>query len=585
MKNILAFLRVLMIGLMLGLALPAAAQESPETPDPVVTCSPDSLDPDTRCNSFMSDVVGHYLGASSQAINNLLPYAIHAFQLLLSIEIMFMLLMWVLVADQGWTYVVNGLLKRIATVFLFYFLLTNMHAFTFKIVETFSMMGAVAGAGSTSGIARVCGSGGTVTAISPGCIIDFGSDMFFRFADGANRIPFASEESSSLNPIAYVGDQITASVKYFYYAGLFTVLGFVFWVMTLWVGFELMLTYIQGYLMLALATFLFALAANRVTEKFAHKAWDLVINFGIKLMVITFISTVGLVVIDQALSQWEQQGAQASLNPTIHLQATLYLAAIAIIYALLVHQLPKLVSDMLNGTVSLGAGDAMQSAGRGMQAAAMGVGAGGMLAGAVAGGRAAFGEISRAAGGGGDGATPGPAGPAPAPAAGGSTGATGSTSRSGSETAGGGAVAAPRVAAASTGGGSAQSAETGGSAAQPAPTIGQRLSSAWDTTKAVAAGARDGATAGNAGTAAAGYMMTVGSSLGHRGSVSDAVATGAGHFQERKQAAEKRERDAGDAGLSSAPLASRDRNMAAPSSGREAQSKPRGLGHAGKSQE
>jgi len=582
MKNILAFLRLLVIGLMLGLALPAMAQETPETPEPVVTCSPDSPDPDTRCNSFMSDVVGHYLGASSQAINNLLPYATRAFQALLAIEIMFMLLMWVLVADQGWTYVVNGLLKRIATVFLFYFLLTNMHAFTFKIVETFSMMGAVAGAGSTSGIARVCGGGGAVTAISPGCIIDFGSDMFFRFADGANRIPFASDEAASLNPIAWVGDQITASVKYIYYAGLFTVLGFVFWVMTLWVGFELMLTYIQGYLMLALSTFLFALAANRVTEKFAHKAWDLVINFGVKLMVITFISTVGLVVIDQALTQWEQQGAQASLNPTIHLQATLYLAAIAIIYALLVHQLPKLVSDMLNGTVSMGAADAMQSAGRGMQAAGAGVGAAGMWMGAVAGGNAALSQALRggAGAGAGGGATPGPAGPAPSAPSGVAGGASGSASREGTGSTGGGAVAAPGSvdsgsASSSTNGATSagQADSIAGEGTQSAPSLGQRLSSAWGLAKTTAAGARDGAQAGNAGTAAASYMMAVGGNLGHRGSASEAVSAGASHFQDRKQKAERREREAGDSGHHS-PAPSAPRNMAAPNV------KPqRGLGH------
>lgn len=487
MTKLAYWLRVLVMSVGLGLLAPSALAATAPSGNPLgapgapaatapVTCSPTSSDPALRCNTFLDGVMVFYQQASLQAIDNLLPYAKHAFWTLLALEIMGMLLMWALMADGGWTFVVNGLLKRIATILVFGYLMVNTSGLAFSIVETFAQAGSVA----TGGAATLGG------PVSPSSIIGYGQMMAWNMLSSINDIPVSTGDAGLLS-LTGVGNLIKSGLMTLVYAILVLIAAVAVAVLMIWVGIELLMTQIQGYLALALATFLFAMSAFRYTEHLAQNAWRMLLNFGVKLMTIVFLSSIGLVVLDQAQQAWLTSAQNADTPVVQMLSGMMMFVSVVIVFAALVVKLPTLVTDMMNGSLSLGAKDAAdtgkvagsmatRAAGGALAAGAVGaLGVGGLVGGVKAGLQAlrSGGDTGPSAGGGAPSSVP-----APAPGSGG--GDSGSSARTSTPAAAGRPGGATAASAGITGAPGAPGAVAGA----PSQAAAREAAPATDTVNA-----------------------------------------------------------------------------------------------------
>ena len=152
------------------------------------------------------------------------------------------------------------------------------------------------------------------------------------------------------------------------------------------IGIQIFVTYLEFYIVGALALILIPFGVYKQTAFLGEKAIGAVISFGIKLMVLSFIASIAIPLV----KTWALPP-----NPSLKDALCLFLGSCALTF--LSWQAPSVASSLLSGSPSLGAGSAAGFALAG-GAATVGVGMAGSAAakGAMSGGAAA----TRAAAGG-----------------------------------------------------------------------------------------------------------------------------------------------------------------------------------------
>lgn len=141
------------------------------------------------------------------------------------------------------------------------------------------------------------------------------------------------------------------------------------------IGAQMALALVSGYLWAAVTPFLLGFGSLSFTRDMANNALKGGVSVGMKIMCCYFVAGVAA----EIAPMLGEELAQPSVAPKI--SAMLICGSSVALLAYLSFQLPKLASDLLNGTASLSAGDAATNM-AGMAAMAVGAGA---MAGAAGG--------------------------------------------------------------------------------------------------------------------------------------------------------------------------------------------------------
>ena len=296
-----------------------------------------------------------------------------------------------------------------------------------------------------------------------------------------------------------------------------------------------MLAMIESYLLIGAGYIFLGFGGSRWTTPYAEKYVSQVVSVGARLMVFYLVIGLG----QQFATQWIADSQVAATGASANLSLSWTLAAQVAMYAVICWTLPKLVSNVIGGTLAASGGDAIAM---GIAAGTAAISGAAMLSGvgapaAAAGGASAVSSVASAAG-----AASAATGAASVGAASTAAGAgTLSAGAGGGSNLGGSSLAAAGSASSHTspgGGGSGASASQPGNAVQPAPpsnSVKKSLSSA--AAPHLTAGqsvvqppppARDLAAA-RAANKAHDLIKNVHSSLPHDGAVASGPGLNIGH--------------------------------------------------------
>ncbi|MEE9150171.1 MAG: P-type conjugative transfer protein TrbL [Candidatus Tectomicrobia bacterium] len=175
---------------------------------------------------------------------------------------------------------------------------------------------------------------------------------------------------SAVGAMRNLGDIIVTGL-----AGLLIVLAFFI------IAIQVFITLIEFYLFAVVALLLIPFGVNRHTSFIAERVIGAVISFGVKLMVLAFVASIGLPVL-----------ATLNVPPDPELRQVLSLLLASLALAALTWHAPAIAAGLLAGTPSLAAGVATGAVAAGVFGAAAVSSAGRSGAGVIAGGgRAAIG--------------------------------------------------------------------------------------------------------------------------------------------------------------------------------------------------
>ena len=158
---------------------------------------------------------------------------------------------------------------------------------------------------------------------------------------------------------------------FFYFIEI--ILGLVIILCFAWIALQVLMAYIEFYITAGLGILLLPFGVNKHTAFLSNKVFGAVINFGVKLMVIIFLSGI----IHETIIHF---GTLKDPSMKTLMSATLGILMLAVI----VSMIPQLVSGMLSGSPSIGAGDVKNSVSSGISKVGAAVGAVGAVVGAGA---------------------------------------------------------------------------------------------------------------------------------------------------------------------------------------------------------
>lgn len=209
--------------------------------------------------------------------------------------------------------------------------------------------------------------GSGLTHLSPSAIIAQGIDVVGVITHAY------SENQSSIDKINPVMIPVQALQVFFF--------SLIFFVAFVVLAYQMVLNTVQTYLWIAVLPLTLGFAGVSYTRDMAISSVKAILPIGMKMLVSYLLAAVAG---DLAPSIGKAVADAGPLNPGPLLEA----AGAALIFGLLAWNLPKMAADLLNGTASLSAGDAIKGAvmaGAGMAAMAVGAGAAAKAVGGVAG--------------------------------------------------------------------------------------------------------------------------------------------------------------------------------------------------------
>ncbi len=369
-----------------------------------------------------------FADASVNWQNTIFPYAVNLFKLLA-------------VADFAWTCITNALeksdiqaliasiIKKLMTIGMFYALLVFAPTWFPKIIQSFVQLGGAAA--------------GVPTPLNPSDVFKMGATIAGTLLDAAATNSSLLMSFSSSLALIFAAAIILASYV----------------VITV----HFVMAMVESYLLVGAGYIFLGFGGSRWTSSYAERYVSQVVSVGSRLMVLYLIIGLG----QQFATQWLDTAKIAAVGATSNVSLTWTLASQVAIYAVIAWTVPKLVSNVIGGTLSASAGDAIAI---GVAAGTAALSGAAMISGvgapaAAAGGASAVSSVASAAG------AANAAGAASVGAAGTAAGAGmltgGTTAASGSST----LASASGFSSPGVGGGGGGSALTsgGGSTAQPPP--------------------------------------------------------------------------------------------------------------------
>jgi len=290
-------MRKLAIISILGLVLvPAApAQFSPTTP---------------------GDILSQYHAAAVTWETTVFGYAKHLFYLLAVIELSWTFLeLFLQQADlQAWLF---GFMRSIMAIIAFYALLLYGNQWFPAVVNSFTKIGSL-----------VAG----IPSISPTVVFTQGLKIAGAMLDAASDSGFLLHIGSALTII------LCALIILLCW-GLVTL--------------SLVITWVESYVALGAAYIMLGFGGSRWTREYVNRYICLVISVGLKILTVYAVISAGMIL----SGNWITEAQQVKLTPLVTVAPVLVAFDVLIgtfIYSLLVWHLPRIITGVLGGNLSLG---------------------------------------------------------------------------------------------------------------------------------------------------------------------------------------------------------------------------------------
>ncbi len=268
-----------------------------------------------------SPILNQYANARGAWFDAIWPFANGLFALLATIEFAWSMAILALERADMQTFLA-GFVRKIMWIGAFFTLLTFGPTWIPAIIDSFIDLGAAAGNGGAP--------------LTPSLVFQRGIEIAGRLMDGAGAAMFITNFGASLALVA---------------SALLVMLAFVM------VTIQFVVAMVESYIVVAAGLIFLGFGGSRWTVPYVERYIALAVAVGVKIMVLYLLIGLGMAVsegwIDSAIAVPEQ------LSPGM---SALEIVGSALIFGMLCWQAPKLVSGLLGGAPSLGAGDALSSA-------------------------------------------------------------------------------------------------------------------------------------------------------------------------------------------------------------------------------
>jgi type IV secretion system protein TrbL len=288
------------------------------------------------------------------------PFALGLFKLLAAVDFAWTCVAVALEKSDAQALVAT-IIKKLMVIGIFYALLIFAPQWFPLIIQSFVQIG-----GSASG---------TATPLNPSDIFKMGATIAGTLLDAAaNTTSLLTSFSTSLALI---------------FAAAVIVISYVA------IAVHFVMAMVESYLLVGAGYIFLGFGGSRWTSSYAEKYVSQVISVGSRLMVLYLVIGLG----QQFATQWIAAAHVAANGASANLSLSWTLAAQVAMYAVICWTVPKLVSNVIGGTLSASAGDAI---GMGVAAATAALSAVGLISGvgapaAAAGGSSAVSGVATAA--------------------------------------------------------------------------------------------------------------------------------------------------------------------------------------------
>ena len=302
-----------------------------------------------------------FADASVNWQNTIFPFALNLFKLLAVVDFAWTCIS-VALEKSDFQSLVATIIKKLMTIGMFYALLVFAPTWFPKIIQSFVQIGGAASA--------------SPTPLDPSGVFRTGTTI------AGTLLSAASSTTSLLTSFSTSIALLFAAVVILVAYSAITV--------------HFMLAMIESYLVIGAGYIFLGFGGSRWTTPYAEKYVSQVVSVGARLMVFYLVIGLG----QQFATQWIADSQVAATGASANLSLSWTLAAQVAMYAVICWTLPKLVSNVIGGTLSASGGDAIAMGVAAGTAAISGVA---MLSGvgapaAAAGGASAVSSVASAAG-------------------------------------------------------------------------------------------------------------------------------------------------------------------------------------------
>lgn len=289
------------------------------------------------------------------------PYALNLFKLLAAVDFAWMCISNAL-EKSDFQALVAAIIRKLMVIGIFYALLVFAPQWFPAIIQSFVQIGGAAS--------------GTATPLNPSDILKMGATI-------AGTLLSAAANSTSLLV------SFSTSLALIFAAAVIVISYIVITV-------HFLLAMVESYVAIGAGYIFLGFGGSRWTSPYTERYVSQVVSIGTRLMVLYLVIGLG----QQFATQWIAAAQVAANGASANLSLSWTLASQVAIYAIICWTVPKLVSNVIGGTLSASAGDAVgvgvaaSTAALSVAALASGVGA----PAAAAGGTAAVSSVAGAAG-------------------------------------------------------------------------------------------------------------------------------------------------------------------------------------------
>ena len=302
-----------------------------------------------------------FADASVNWQNAIFPFALNLFKLLAVVDFAWSCITVALEKSDVQSLIAT-IIKKLMTIGMFYALLVFAPTWFPKIIQSFVQMGGAAS--------------GTPTPLDPSGVFRTGTTI------AGTLLSAASSTTSLLTSFSTSIALLFAAVVILVAYSAITV--------------HFMLAMIESYLVMGAGDIFLGFGGSRLTAPYAEKYVSQVVSVGARLMVFYLVIGLG----QQFATQWIADSQVAATGASANLSLSWTLAAQVAMYAVICWTLPKLVSNVIGGTLSASGGDAIAM---GVAAGTAAISGGAMRSGvgapaAAAGAASAVSSVASAAG-------------------------------------------------------------------------------------------------------------------------------------------------------------------------------------------
>ena len=302
-----------------------------------------------------------FADASVNWQNTIFPFALNLFKFLAVVDFAWTCIS-VALEKSDFQSLVATIIKKLMTIGMFYALLVFAPTWFPKIIQSFVQIGGAASA--------------SPTPLDPSGVFRTGTTI------AGTLLSAASSTTSLLTSFSTSIALLFAAVVILFSYSAITV--------------HFMLAMIESYLLIGAGYIFLGFGGSRWTAPYAEKYVSQVVSIGARLMVFYLVIGLG----QQFATQWIADSQVAATGASANLSLSWTLAAQVAMYAVICWTLPKLVSNVIGGTLSASGGDAIAM---GVAAGTAAISGAAMLSGvgapaAAAGGASAVSSVASAAG-------------------------------------------------------------------------------------------------------------------------------------------------------------------------------------------